>query len=74
MAHQNEHVGRCPLPIAGLLWHAEFLASYIESITSKTGSFKRFPVLVKMLLTAMRHQTDSVALDLLTYADLVRCA
>jgi coiled-coil domain-containing protein 61 len=55
-----------------LLWHAEFLASYIESITSKTGSFKRFPVLVKMLLTAMRHQTDSVALDLLTYADLVR--
>lgn len=54
----------------GALWHAEYSASYIESITSKTGSFKRFPVLVKMLLTAMRHQTDSVALDLLTYSDL----
>lgn len=54
----------------GSLWHAEYSASYIESITSKTGSFKRFPVLVKMLLTAMRHQTDSVALDLLTYSDL----
>lgn len=55
----------------GSLWHAEYASSYIESITSKTGSFKRFSVLVKMLLTAMRQQTESVALDLLTYADLV---
>lgn len=56
---------------SGSMWHAEYSSSYIESITSKTGSFKRFSVLVKMLLTAMRQQTESVALDLLTYADLV---
>jgi hypothetical protein len=35
------------------------------------GNFKRFPVLVRMLLSAMRQQNDSVALDLLTYSDLV---
>jgi len=29
-------------------------------------------VLTKMLFTAMRLENDSVALDLLTYADLVR--
>jgi hypothetical protein len=55
----------------GLSWHGEFSASYLENITSKTGSFKRFPVLVKMLMGALRQQTEHVFLDLLTYADLV---
>jgi hypothetical protein len=54
-----------------LSWHGEFSASYLENITSKTGSFKRFPVLVKMLMGALRQQTEHVFLDLLTYADLV---
>jgi hypothetical protein len=53
------------------VWHGEFTASYLENITSKTGSFKRFPVLVKMLMGALRQQSESVFLDLLTYADLV---
>lgn len=56
----------------GAAWHGEFSASYVENITSKTGSFKRFPVLVKMLMGALRQQTETVFLDLLTYADLVR--
>lgn len=56
--------------MTGEQWHGEFSASYLESITSKTGSFKRFHVLVKMLVSAMRHQTDSVALDLMTFMDL----
>ncbi len=59
-------------PGGALSWHGEFSASYLENITSKTGSFKRFPVLVKMLMGALRQQTEHVFLDLLTYADLVR--
>ena len=79
----------------GASWHGEFTATYVESITSKTGNFKRFggarvagavmavpparlpacrccgAVLVKMLITAMRQQTETVFLDLLTYTDLV---
>lgn len=55
---------------SGASWHGEFSASYVESITSKTGNFKRFSVLVKMLITAMRQQTETVFLDLLTYNDL----
>lgn len=42
----------------------------MEEITAKTGSFKRFPVFVKMLLSAVRQESDSVFVDLLTYADL----
>ena len=56
----------------GAAWHAEFTSSYIEMVTSKTGSFKRFDVLVKMLRGALFRQSDAVFLDLLTYADLVR--
>ena len=56
----------------GSSWHGEFSAAYVENVTSKTGSFKRFAVLVKMLQGALLQQTDSVFLDLLTYADLVR--
>lgn len=42
----------------------------MEEITAKTGSFKRFPVFVKMLLSAVRQESDSVFVDLLTYSDL----
>ena len=71
----------CPEPVlaidleelaTGATWHAEFAASYIEMLTSKTGSSKRFDVLVKMLRGALFRQSDAVFLDLLTYADLVR--
>lgn len=51
-------------------WHGEFSASYVENITRKTGSFKRFDVLVKMLVGALQARTETVFLDLLTYADL----
>ena len=43
----------------------------IEDITHKTGNFKRFSVLVKMLTAALAQQSDSVFIDLLTFADLV---
>lgn len=42
----------------------------IEDITAKTGNFKKFHVFVKMLLSAIKHASDSVFMDLLTYQDL----
>ena len=33
----------------GDLWRGDFSCKYIEEITQKTGSFKKFPVFVKML-------------------------
>lgn len=48
-----------------------FFYSDVEGITQKTGSAKKFSVFVKMLLTALGHGSESVFVDLLTYADLV---
>jgi coiled-coil domain-containing protein 61 len=42
----------------------------VEEITAKTGSFKRFAVFVRMLLSAVRRESDSVCVDLLSPADL----
>lgn len=46
------------------------LPTDIEDITAKTGNFKKFPVFVKMLLSALKQASDSVFVDLLTYQDL----
>mmetsp|Transcript_1631 Transcript_1631/g.4154 ORF Transcript_1631/g.4154 Transcript_1631/m.4154 type:complete len:123 (+) Transcript_1631:45-413(+) len=51
-------------------WRGDFSAKYIEDITSKTGNFKKFPVFVRMLLSGLQQGSDSVFVDLLTYADL----
>lgn len=42
----------------------------LEDISTKTGSFKKFGVFVRMLMGALRRASDSVSLDVLTYADL----
>lgn len=42
----------------------------MEEITAKTGNFKKFGVFVRMLLSALRRESEAVATDLLTYADL----
>lgn len=42
----------------------------VEDITSKTGSFKKFSVFVRMLQSAVLQQSDSVFVDLLTCQDL----
>lgn len=44
----------------------------IEELTRKTGNYKRFPIFVNMLLSAMAHRSDAVFVDLLTTSDLVR--
>jgi coiled-coil domain-containing protein 61 len=49
--------------------HASELAD-IEDITAKTGNYKKFPVFVKMLLSAVKQASESVFVDLLTYQDL----
>mmetsp|Transcript_36257 Transcript_36257/g.102466 ORF Transcript_36257/g.102466 Transcript_36257/m.102466 type:complete len:633 (+) Transcript_36257:119-2017(+) len=51
-------------------WRGDFSAKYIEDITSKTGNYKKYPVFVRMLLSALKQGSDSVFVDLLTYADL----
>lgn len=72
---QNEPEGTLAVDLeeisTGQMWHGEFAASYVENITSKTGSAKKFSVFLKMLLGALRQQTETVFLDLLTFADLV---
>uniref|UniRef100_A0A8D3B6X0 Centrosomal protein CCDC61 n=1 Tax=Scophthalmus maximus TaxID=52904 RepID=A0A8D3B6X0_SCOMX len=51
-------------------WRGEFNPAYIEDLTRKTGNFKQFPIFCSMLESAARKMSDSVTLDLLTYADL----
>jgi coiled-coil domain-containing protein 61 len=45
-------------------------AADVEDITSKTGSFKKFSIFVRMLQSAVLQQSDSVFIDLLTCQDL----
>ncbi|KAK7922665.1 hypothetical protein WMY93_009567 [Mugilogobius chulae] len=51
-------------------WRGEFDPAYIEDLTRKTGNFKQFPIFCSMLESAVKRSSDSVTLDLLTYADL----
>jgi len=51
-------------------WQGNFSSTYVEDIASKTGNFKKFPVFVEMLRTALGNQSDTVFVDLLTFADL----
>lgn len=51
-------------------WMGEFTSKYVEDITHKTGSFKKFGVFVHMLCSALAQRSESVFVDLLTYADL----
>ncbi|GAB1603396.1 coiled-coil domain-containing protein 61-like isoform X1 [Argonauta hians] len=52
------------------VWCGTFDAEYIENLTHKTGNFKQFSIFSNMLKTALLKQSESVTLDLLTYADL----
>lgn len=54
----------------GDTWRNNFSNEYIEEITQKTGNFKKFPIFVKMLITSISKNSDSVFLDILTYQDL----
>ncbi|KAG8553160.1 hypothetical protein GDO81_003297 [Engystomops pustulosus] len=51
-------------------WRAEFDAEFIEDLTHKTGNFKQYSIFCNMLHSALTQSSESVTLDLLTYADL----
>ncbi|XP_074786856.1 centrosomal protein CCDC61 [Athene noctua] len=57
-------------PLTSEQWRGEFDAAFIEDLTHKTGNFKQFGIFCSMLESALRQSSDSVSLDLLTYADL----
>lgn len=57
-------------PMTADQWRGEFDPAYIEDLTRKTGNFKQFPIFCSMLESAVRKASESVTLDLLTYADL----
>lgn len=52
------------------LWKADFTSSYIETLTQKSKSFKKFPIFLKMLISALEGTSESVVIDLLTYQEL----
>ncbi|NXH38535.1 CCD61 protein, partial [Dicaeum eximium] len=52
------------------LWRGEFDATFIEDLTRKTGNFKQFGIFCSMLESALTQSSDSVSLELLTFADL----
>jgi len=54
----------------GRRWRAKFAAHFIEEITQRTGNAKSFDVFVKMALSALMQESDSVYLDVLTARDL----
>ncbi|KAI8832195.1 hypothetical protein BC829DRAFT_408786 [Chytridium lagenaria] len=51
-------------------WSGSFTDQYVEEIAKKTGNFKRFPIFVEMLFSAMRKASPVVGLDILTTEDL----
>mmetsp|Transcript_33642 Transcript_33642/g.65485 ORF Transcript_33642/g.65485 Transcript_33642/m.65485 type:complete len:561 (+) Transcript_33642:76-1758(+) len=54
----------------GARWCGRFAPRALEELTRKTGNFKKFPVFVRMLSTALLQSSDSVFVELFTYADL----
>ena len=56
--------------LTGDSWENFYEPPSIESITSKTGSAKRFNVFCKMILTALKGTSESLQLDLLTHQDI----
>lgn len=39
---------------SGDLWRGDFQSKYIEEITNKAGSYKKFSIFVKMMLSALK--------------------
>lgn len=51
-------------------WKGEFSSQYIETLTQKSKSFKKFPIFLRMLISAVENTSESVVIDLLTYQEL----
>uniref|UniRef100_A0A6P7G1D2 Coiled-coil domain-containing protein 61-like n=1 Tax=Diabrotica virgifera virgifera TaxID=50390 RepID=A0A6P7G1D2_DIAVI len=55
---------------SGEEWQCSYDASYIESLTRRTGNFKQFDIFVAMIKSGLLRTSESVTLDLLTFEDL----
>ena len=53
-------------------WESDFTAAFIQEITSKVGSTKRFAVFVKMIQMAVTGATEEVTFDVMTPNEIVR--
>ena len=54
----------------GERWRGDFTAQYVEAITAKTGCAKKYATFVRILMSALRQESTSAFIDLLTYRDL----
>ena len=55
------------------LYYTVYYSIDVEEITHKAGNYKKFDIFIKMLLSSLykdTHTSNSVYIDLLTYADL----
>ena len=79
----NRLVVDCEDKYSGDLWRGDFSAKFVEELTNKTGTFKKFAVFVKMVLSALKTQAvdqglggadpknNVVSLNLLSQQDLI---
>ena len=51
-------------------WSGSFTSVLVEEIAHKAGSFKKFDVFVRMLVSAFMKESTCVFVELLTYTDL----
>jgi coiled-coil domain-containing protein 61 len=51
-------------------WNGEYDARYLEEITTKIGSYKSFHVILKMLMSALAKESETVMVELLSFRDL----
>lgn len=52
----------------GDIWANQFTSEQLEEITLKAKNPKKFTVFIKMLMSSLLGQTESVLIEILTYA------
>lgn len=55
---------------SGLSWSNSFSKDYIEDLTRKTGNFKSFRTVIKLLLASLENTNPNMKFDFLSYQDL----
>jgi hypothetical protein len=57
-------------PLEGCYWKNEYESHKLEEIAEKTQSYKKFNVILKMIVMALSKESDSLICELLSYKDL----
>ena len=50
--------------LSGNIWRGDYNLKYIEEITKKTGTFKKFSVFVKMLISGLKQFSNDKEFNL----------